>query len=148
MMKEKIMTFVIWFGLIVATISAVAGVLNWRLNHRRDGRLEKEAKKAEWSLTRPDHDEWRFERKAPGKVKVYGYTITNLAGNYTSISNKFSSPEIFVKGSKWGIREELEGELQGESWDLTLYYNDVGHIEKEGSELFPKDTDMWVHRLI
>jgi hypothetical protein len=142
------MTFVILFSLTVATISAIAGVLNWLLNYRRDGRLKVESKKAEWSLTRPDHDEWRFERKEPGKVKVYGYTIANLTGTYPSISNKFSSPQVFVEGSKGGISEELQGELQGEGWDLILYYNDVDHIEKVESGQFPKDAEQWIHRLI
>jgi hypothetical protein len=141
-MKE-IMTFESWFSLTAMVIGVIATVLSCLYAHKaneRSKRLEKVMKEAEWSLTRLDADEWMLERKGPGKVKVYGYSLDRFSQPYDSIPHRFSEPQIFVEGSKWGIREELDGE----DWDLIVYFNDADYVEKDDSQVFPKDADKWI----
>lgn len=141
--ERNVMTFETLFPLIVTVIAAIAAVLSCWYAYRADERskrVEKEIKQAEWSLARPDYDEWLLERKGPGKIKVYGYSFDRFSQPYNSITHRFTEPQIFVEGSKWGIREELDGE----DWDFTVYFDDVDHNYELNPETFPKDANKWV----
>lgn len=139
------MTFENWFYQTATVIGVIATVLSCWYAHKaneRSKRLEKVIKEAEWSLTQLDYGEWILERKGPSKVKVYGYSMNNFSQPYDSIPKRFSEPQIFVEGSKWGIGEELE--LEG--YDFILYFNDVDDsVEQNDSQLFPKNADKWIY---
>lgn len=137
------MTFSIWLGIVIAAIAAIFGALMWLQNHKKEKLANQKTKDEEWSVTRLDSDEWIIERKDSRKVKLCGYVISQFSGDYGMISEVFNSPQLFVKGSKCGIREEL----QGDDWDLTLYYVDVTHDGAVKNGEFPKDADTWIDRL-
>lgn len=139
------MTFEL-LSLIVTPIGVIGTWVCYLVAHKTyklNRQLVKQIQEAGWSLTIRDYDDWLLERKVPGKIKVYGYTLDRFSGKYDSISRKFDSPVMFVEGSKWVIQEELEGN----NWDLTLYYNDFYHNEKRDSGHFPKDADKWIYPL-
>lgn len=133
-------------ALIVTPLGVIGTWLCYLLAHKTykmNRQLVKQIHEAEWSLTRRDYDEWLLERMAPGKLKVYGYSMNRSEGQYESILKKFENPATFVEGSKWVI----QGELDGEGWDLIVYYSDFYHVEKNDSGQFPKDADIWVYPL-
>lgn len=138
------MTFSIWLGIVIAAIAAIFGALMWLQNHRKEKLDSQKAKDEEWSVVRMDYNAWIIERKDSRKVKLYGYVISQISGNYGMTSKVFDEPQLFVKGSKFGIHEEL----QGDDWELVLYYVDVTHEGNVEVGQFPKDADSWVNRLV
>ena len=138
------MTFSIWLGIVIAAIAAIFGTLMWLQNHKKEKLGSQKVKDEEWSAVRVDYDSWIVERKDSRKVKLYGYVLSQFSENYEMKSKGFDEPQLFVKGSKFGIREEL----QGDGWDLILYYVDVTHEGAVEAGKFPKDADNWIHRLV